>query len=156
MTLGGQGTAAQAAAADDTELTHGYWYGGYRPYYGYRPYWGGYYGFRPYWGGYYGGFAYRPYGFYNPYRVGYYGVYRPFYFRSYYGFGGYACWIAGDGADVAAPVMTLGMRVAENPFVKQETGTPTSKPAAPVTTLPVSIPAAKTTSPYTFKAYGEK
>src|SRR5690242_19309525 len=48
MTLGGQGTAAQAAT-QDTELTHGWhhgggWHGGYGGWGGYRGGWGGYYG----------------------------------------------------------------------------------------------------------------
>lgn len=99
MTLGGQGTAAQAAGADDTELTGGY-YGGYRG--GYGGYRGGYYG--GYRGGYYGGgWGYRG-GYYGGYRGygygwggygyrgwgGYYGGYRPYYGLSI-GFG-YPYW----------------------------------------------------------------
>lgn len=64
MTLGGQGTAAQAAG-EDNELAHGRrWGGGY----GYRGGWGGgyYSGYRGGWGG----------GYYGGYRGGYYTGYR--------------------------------------------------------------------------------
>ena len=134
MTLGGQGTAAQAAAADDTELTHGYrggYYGGYRGGY-YGGYRGGYYGgFRGgYYGGYRGGYygGYRPYyGFvgHRPYYGGYYG-YRPYvqpYFSVGYGFGGYSgyngyyCGISGTNADADAPVVSLNMAVTKDPLV---------------------------------------
>jgi hypothetical protein len=107
MTLGGQGTAAQAAGFDDTELArggrggggghgggghsgfhggyggHGYGhgYGGYGGYYG--GYGGGYYGGGYYGGGYYSGYSpdyYQPYiGGYGGYGYGYGG----------YGYGGY-------------------------------------------------------------------
>jgi hypothetical protein len=118
MTLGGQGTAADAALAD-TELTHGYrgYHGGYgyRGYgygggYGYRGYYGGGYGYRGYYGGGYG-YAHRGYygggygyarGYYGGGYGGYYrgysiGVYRPAYYSSYYYasspvyYGGYYC-----------------------------------------------------------------
>lgn len=98
MTLGGQGTAADAAT-QDTELTHGYrkyggYYGGYGNYYGYRGGYGGYYGgYRGGYGGYgryyggYGGYG-RYYGGYNSfyfsYRPAYYNYYRPYYYRPYY------------------------------------------------------------------------
>jgi len=69
MTLGGQGSADQAAAADDTELTH-YYRGGYG---GYR---GGYYGgYRGGYGGYGGGYR----GYYGGFGGGYYGGYRGYY-----------------------------------------------------------------------------
>src|SRR4051812_14455741 len=72
MTLGGKGTAAQAAT-EDTELARGYHggghYGGYHG--GYRGWGGGYGGYRGYYGGYRGGYG------------GYYGGYRG------YGYGGY-------------------------------------------------------------------
>lgn len=160
MTLGGQGTAAQAAAAEDVELAHGYRYG-YRPYYG---------GFRPYYGGFgYGGFGYRPYGYFNPYRVGYYGGFRPYYrpyfgYARYYGgfggyypwYGGYYCGISGNETDASAPVITLAMKVADAPFVRREAGGDVGKPAAPAVSLPVSMPTGKPASPYIFKAFGEK
>jgi hypothetical protein len=105
MTLGGTGTAAQAAT-EDNELTHGYRYGGYRGWgggYGYRGYygggwnrgWGGYgYGWnRGYYGGWnrgWGGWGYprtvvslnfnRPY--YGGWGGGWGGYYRPSYFYS--------------------------------------------------------------------------
>lgn len=73
MTLGGTGSAAQAAT-EDNELTHGY---RYRGYYG----WGGGYGYRGYYGGWggYGGWN-RGWGGYGWNRGGYYGGYYP---RSY-------------------------------------------------------------------------
>lgn len=86
MTLGGRGTAAQAAT-EDTELARGYHGGGH-----YGGYHGGHYG----WGGGYGGYR----GYYGGYRGGYYsgyrgyyggGYYRPYYasyYRPYYGYGG--------------------------------------------------------------------
>ncbi|MFO0825349.1 MAG: hypothetical protein U0792_19890 [Gemmataceae bacterium] len=85
MTLGGQGTVAEAAT-EDVELTA--YYGGYHG--GFRGGYGGYHG--GYRGGYYGG--YRG-GYYGGYRGGYWGGYRPYYagYRGFYGypryFGGY-------------------------------------------------------------------
>jgi hypothetical protein len=78
VTLGGTGTAAQAAT-EDLELTGGYRYGGYRG-------WGGGYGYRGYYGGYRGGYygGYR--GGYYGYRGGYYGGYRPYYGYSSFSF----------------------------------------------------------------------
>jgi hypothetical protein len=97
MTLGGQGTAAQAAT-EDNELTHGYKYryGGYRGGYGfgyyggYRGYYGGYGGYRGY-GRHYAGYG----GYYGGYRGGYYGGYRGYGYAGYYGgyrpyYGGYS------------------------------------------------------------------
>lgn len=171
MTLGGQGTAAQAAGADDVELTHYYrggygyrggYYGGgwgYRGGYygGYRGYgWGGY---RGGWGGYYGG--YRPYYGYNGF-IGY-GGYRPYYYGGYGGFVGYGsyyggfgyggwgggyCGISGTGDDAGAPIVSLNMAVTKNPV------TGAFKADGASATLPVSLP--KASSPYTYKAYGEK
>ena len=173
MTLGGQGTAEQAAGADDTELTHyyrgGYW-GGYR-----GGYWGGYRG--GYWGGYrggygWGGYGYRGYGW----GGGYYGGYRPYYggyglgigwggYRPYYGGwgGGYVgyssytvgygggwgggCYygISGTGDDAGAPIVSLNMAVTKNPLAGtfKYDGDPAK--AAPQLVTP-SQPAASPTS----------
>ncbi|MBA4062661.1 MAG: hypothetical protein C0501_02930 [Isosphaera sp.] len=205
MTLGGQGTAAQAAAADDTELT------------GYRRYYGGYYGGFGY-GGYgfnrgfypgFGGFGYRGfspgfagYGFnrgfgYGGFYPGYYGGFRPAFYTSYYsrsfypyygGFGGFYngfgygfgngfyCGISGTKDDLAAPVVSLGLKVANNPTAAREPAPAAPAdgtfrydggPANPVPLpapearpapagLPVSLPKATPARPYTYKAYGEK
>jgi hypothetical protein len=158
MTLGGTGTAAQAAADDDTELTHGYrrGYGGYRGgwgggYYG-GGYRGGYYGggYGRGWGGGYGG--YRPYyasynrGYYGGGWGGYYGGHRSYY-SSYYAYrsypvvyGGYYdpfCYsgyyggyygINGDGDDLSAPAMLLGSSAPKNPVAARPTA-----PDAPAT-----------------------
>lgn len=97
MTLGGKGTAAQAAT-EDAELTHGY-RGGYRGGYG-----GGYGGYRggyssSYYGGGYGGYRggygnYHRGGYGGGYGGGYYGGgYRGGY-GSYYG-GGYGSYYGG-------------------------------------------------------------
>jgi len=97
MTLGGQGTVAQAAT-EDLELTGHY---GYRGYYGwgggarYGGYYGGYRGgYRGGYGGYYGGYrggyggygGYRGYygGFARPYYAGYYGGFARPYYGGYY------------------------------------------------------------------------
>jgi len=165
MTLGGQGSADQAAAADDTELTHYYrggyggyrggYYGGYRGGYGgygggYRGYYGGfgggyYGGYRGYYGGYrpyYGGYGYGGYrAYYRPYSYGGFVGYGGFGYGGYSGYSGYYCGISGNEADANAPAVSLNMAVPDN--------------TAPTTTaLPVSL--TKPTSPYTFKAYGEK
>ncbi len=130
MTLGGTGTAAQAAAnADDAELTfhhRRYYGGGYYGGYGYSypsysygysnfycpPYYGGGFGY----GGYGGGFAYsRPYygggfGYGGGYSYGgYYGGYRGHYghHRGYWRI---------NGTDEDAPVISLAMTVANNPM----------------------------------------
>jgi len=210
MTLGGQGTAAQAAAADDTELTHFYrhgygYHGGYRGYYGgYRGYYGGFgygygrgygYGYRPYYGGYYGG--YRPYygyssfasysypSYYGGYGLGCgYGGYGAvgYSYSGYSSYGGGFYGIAGTKEDASAPVVSLALKVANNPLTPREPA-PTANadgsfrydggPANPVPqpkadaepsaranlsagSLPVSLPKAKPAGPYTYKAYGEK
>lgn len=122
MTLGGQGTAKQAAT-EDNELTYYRHYGGYHGWhggYGYRGYYGGYRGYYGGYRGFYGG--YRPYaGFYRPYYGGYYG-YRPAFYRGYYGvpyYGGgfyssyyypsygYCLGISGDVTN-SAPTVNLG------------------------------------------------
>ena len=149
MTLGGAGTAAQAAADDDTELTHGYrrgWggYGGYRGGY-YGGGWGGGYG-RGWGGGYYGGYRpyYAGYGGYGGGWGGYYGGYRSYY-SSYYAYrsypvyyGGYSDWchpgysiyygINGDGDDLSAPAMLLGSSAPKNTVAARPTA-----PDAPAT-----------------------
>jgi len=199
MTLGGQGTATSAAtAAEDTELTHGYrggYYGGYRGYYGgYRGFYGGYRGF-------YGrGWGYRGWGY--PYSYAYRPFFRPW--RGYYGYGGYGyggygypgyayggfgpgiyIGINGTQDDVNAPVMTLNLAGAKNPFVAEpsrsndlndEPGTfpydgdpanpvpqvrpdaePRSQGAPAAVGLPVSLKKEiKPANPYRYKAYGEK
>lgn len=118
MTLGGKGTAAQAAS-EDTELTHGYRYG-YRGYYGgygygYRGGWGGYYGgyysgYRGYYGGYSSFSYYRP-AYYSSYyyaRPYYSSFYYPAYYPTYYSYG--PSIYLGIGGDVLsdAPTITLG------------------------------------------------
>jgi hypothetical protein len=189
MTLGGQGTVAEAAT-EDVELTAhhggyhggfhggyggyhggyrgGYYggyrggYGGYRGYYGgYRPYYAGYRGFYGY-PRYYGGYGlgwYRPWGFGGYYRRPYYysSYYYPSYYGGYgyssYGYGGYGyCGIGGTAEDADAPVVTLNMAVANSPFRPHDTEAKTAP--APADTLPVSL--TKPSSPYTYKAYGEK
>ncbi len=199
MTLGGKGTAEQAAT-EDTELAGGYrgYYGGYRGYGyggGYR---GGYYSsyYRGGYGGYYGG--YRGYGGYNSfsyYRPAYYYAPRvyPAYYRPYpvyssfyyggYGSGfGFSIGIGGDSLSLSAPAVQLGAGVAP------PTASPMARPAAPgdgtfrydggpavpvplpkadpqpippanssaSTDLPVSLKPKAATSPYKYKAYGEK
>ena len=123
MTLGGTGTAAEAASADDTELTH--WYRRY--YRGYRSYYGGYgYGG---WG--YGGWGYSSFRYYSSFRPVYYRpyVYRPVYFRPayyrpyyfpraipYVSYGrGYYWRIDADEDDLNTPVITLGSSVPSKP-----------------------------------------
>jgi hypothetical protein len=195
MTLGGQGTAAQAAT-EDTELTGHY--GGYRGWgggYGYRGYYGGYRG------GYYGGYrgyygGYRGYSYYRPYYTGYYG-YRPYYYPRYYPayYGGYYGYnpyyygpsfgiyvgISGD-ATSSAPTVNLGNSFAPpapmvqpdvpndgtfpydggpvNPVPLPKADQQSIPPANPIQTAPISgktQPGIKpATTPYKYKAYGEK
>jgi hypothetical protein len=132
MTLGGKGTAAQAATAkDDTEEAccwrhHCCWGGGYGGYYGGGYYGGGYYGggYSSYYGGqggygyssyysyapaYYNSFAYRPYYNYQPYVNYYAGAgYRG-------GFGGNYYAVNGTSVDATAPVTSLALATAKNP-----------------------------------------
>jgi hypothetical protein len=130
MTLGGSGTAAQAAADDDTELTHGYrryyggygyGYGGYRSYYGHG--WGHHHGYRPYyasfhrpyyggWGGY--GSYYSSYSVYRSYPAVYGGYYDPFCYSGYYG-------ISGDADDLSAPALLLGSSQPKNTVAARQT-----------------------------------
>lgn len=183
MTLGGTGTAAQAATADDTELAHYYrhhgYYGGYRGGYygGYRGYYGGI-GY----GGYGGGYGYRSYytGYaYRPYYGGYYGGYRPYYtsYYSSFGYGGFGYGYGGgyylgcsDTGD--AQVISLGAKAASNPFVAREPapgiessggfrydGGPANPVAQPkpdvIDSKPIGLQT-KPAKPYAYKAYGEK
>lgn len=133
MTLGGKGTAAQAAASiDDTELAccrryHGC-YGGYGGGYGYSSYYGGgygggfgyssYYSYRPYYGG---GYGYRPYSsYYGGYGGGYGGYGYGGYGRGGFigiGIGGFRR-ISGDESDANTPAVSLGLSVANNPVVQ--------------------------------------
>ena len=122
MTLGGQGTPAQAAG-EDNDLAHGRryggggygWGGGYRGgyYSGYRGGWGGgYYG--GYRGGYYAGYRgwgggyYRPAYYYTP-RVYYssYPVYSSYYSNDCAPGAGFTFGING-GATSGAPAVNLG------------------------------------------------
>jgi hypothetical protein len=154
----------------------GGYYGGYYPRtfislgFG-RPYYGGYYGGLGGYGGYYGG--YYPSAYSYPIYSGYYG-------SSYYGCSsGVYLGIAG-GAGTAAPVVNLGDSFASPPPVTQ----PMAQPAAPEGTFPydggpsnpVPLPnadpkpptvsdlpisgkkpgIAPATTPYKYKAYGEK
>jgi hypothetical protein len=130
MALGGTGTAAQAASADDTEVMHwnrrGYGYGGYRGYYG-GGWGGGYYaGYGRGWGGgYYGGYG-RGWGggygggwgggYYGGGWGGGYGGYRGYYnsysvyrtYPVYYGGYGFYYGINGNQDDLLAPATNLG------------------------------------------------
>lgn len=196
VTLGGKGTAAQAAV-EDNELTHGR---GYRGYYG----WGGGYGYRGYHGGYgsyYGGYRGGYYGGYSSfsyYRPSYYyGGYRPYYYSSYYypTFPVYSTYYSygpslylgiGGGLASGAPTVTLGESFARPPAVT-EPAQPMAPPVAPggtfpydggpinpvpvpkadpqaippanpsnATDLPISVKPKAATTPYKYKAYGEK
>jgi hypothetical protein len=175
MTLGGQGTAASAAATDNEQA----WYHGYR-----RGYWHGYYngyygGFAPYYAGYYP-YAYSyayPYSYYAPPVVGYYGPYG----RVAVGIYG----INGTRGDLASPAVTLTLGSSVNPLYQGKSASPTPAPAypydggpaspipqpqqdtvlpggqtnppSPAVGLPVSLPRnPQTTKPYAYKAYGEK
>jgi hypothetical protein len=184
MTLGGQGTAASAKAAADSELAwyHGY-YRGYR-----RGYYNGFYG-GP--GGYYAGYYPTVY----PYGVGYYApaFYPPV--IGYYGrFGGISVGlygINGTGSDASAPAVSLNLAGTPNsvaqrqtkptpaptaesgtyrydggpanpvPLPKQDPGAPNGQatPTLPPNAgLPVSLPKtpAQPAKPYAYKGYGEK
>jgi hypothetical protein len=185
MTLGGQGTAASAKAAPDSQLT---WFPGYRAGYRngfYRGYYGGGWG----WGGYYP--AYYPYAYPVGYGVGLYPPVVGFYGR----FGGVAVGfgINGTAGDLAAPVVPLNLSGSGNPMIlggakqgqspappvqpgqfqydggpnapvplpKQDAGAPNSQATPnlpPSTGLPVSLPKAGTppAKPYAYKGYGEK
>jgi hypothetical protein len=175
MTLGGKGSAARAAAADDTELTwcHRRCYGcGWGC--GYRCGWGG---------GYYGGYGVSYYSYapafpaysYSSFSYAPYSCYRPY----YGGFGGgFYVGINGKESDASAPAVSLNRAVADSPAVASRAANPAgafrydggpanpvplpkadaapSTPAAPAATgLPVSLKA-KPARPYTYKAYGEK
>jgi hypothetical protein len=138
MTLGGKGTAAQAAA-EDTELARGY----HRGYYG----WGGGYGYRGYYGGfnsfyrpYYGGF-YSSYSFYRP-AFYYSSFYRPYYYSSFYyptfpvysSFYGTSFYLGiGGGVTSGAPTVTLGGGFAQP---AAQPGRPMAPPVAPDGTFP--------------------
>jgi hypothetical protein len=186
LTLGGAGTAADAAGAGDTELMH--WNRGY---YGYRGYYGGYRGFYGGygWGGYgYGWGGYRSFGYAYPtyyssfYRPAFYYpsyAYRPYFsyyprvtpYYGYYG-RGYYRWIGGDADDQDAPAITLNgaaprqtadvvvpvAPAADRPGTFRYDGpaSPVPQPKTDATNMPVSLPKSKPTSPYTYKAYGEK
>ncbi|AMV23931.1 hypothetical protein VT84_06020 [Gemmata sp. SH-PL17] len=188
MTLGGKGTAQQAAT-EDTELARGYRYygghgyhghygyrGGYGYYggYGYRGGYGGYYGgYRGYYGGYYGG--YRPAYYYTP-RVYYSNYYYPTYYPTYYG-GGFYIGISGNSNDATAINLGgIGSRPVSQPVPAPTAGDGTfpydggpanpvplpkadpqmNPPANPSADLPVSFKPKPATSPYKYKAYGEK
>jgi hypothetical protein len=178
MTLGGKGTPAQAAAADDTELT---WCR--RRFYGCG--WGGC-GYRGFYGGYCGGYGVSYYSyapvFYPPVYYSSFSYYGPTcYYRPYYGGfgGGFYMGINGTDKDASAPAVSLNRAAAANPAVTTRTeapgdpfrydggpanpvplprpdAAPKSQAAPAATGLPVSLPRAKPAGPYTYKAYGEK
>ena len=201
MTLGGKGTAEQAAT-EDNELARGYHggYGGYRGGYGYGGYgyrggygyssfyrgygggYGGYYGgYRGYYGGYYRPAYYAPRYYYPSYYGGGYGGYYPGYSSFYYsspGFG-FSIGIGGDSVSAAAPVVPLGGLSVPQPMTPPaQPGDGTFRydggPAVPVpqpkadpqpippagtlapADLPISLKPKAATSPYKYKAYGEK
>ncbi len=180
MTLGGRGTAEQAAT-EDNELARGYrYYGGYRGGYGY--------------GGYRGYYSSGSYTSYRTYNVGYYRpayyytprVYYPTYYQTYpvyptYYSGcstgvGFTLGIGGN----AAPAVPLGTSLSRpipqpmappaapgdgtfrydggpaNPVPMPKADPQTIPPAGTSASndLPVSLKSK--TSPYKYKAYGEK
>ena len=109
MTLGGKGTASEAATAtDDTELTGGYHGGGYHGggYHGGGYHGGGYHGGGSHGGGYHGGYG-GNHGGYGGYRDGYCGGYRGY----YGGYGGYGGYRARAMAGAATIVRTLLLAV---------------------------------------------
>jgi hypothetical protein len=164
MTLGGTGTAAKAAASTDDTALACCW-----------RHWGCGYG----WGGGYAATAwsagYRP--FLRPYAT-HYAVSR--------GLRGGFAYVGATQSDVNAPLVSLNLSVARNPFAMQARNvtspeaqpddgfrydggpinpvplprpdsSPTTQAQVPATGLPVSLPkATKPSSPYTYKAYGEK
>ena len=182
MTLGGRGTAAQAAT-EDTELARGYrgGYGGSRGGYGYRGgsgggYYSGYRGYGGGYGGYYGG-GYG--GYYRP--AYYYPTYSyPTYYSTYpscYGGGIYLGIGGGSGVPTVALGSGLSVPVGQpmpQPIVPGD-GTfrydggpvnpvplpriepqaiPPANPSSAPFDLPVSLkPKAE---PFKYKAYGEK
>jgi hypothetical protein len=183
MTLGGKGTARQAAT-EDNELAGGYrghYYGGYRGwgygYGGYRGYYGGgyYTSFRGHhgsWGGYY-----RPAVYYAPrvYYPSYYYSY-PVYSTYYYDCAPAVGFTLGIGGATAPTVPLTGLAPAvpqpmaapaapnggtfrydggpANP-VPQPQADPQAVPPANPNDLPVSLKP-RAASPYKYKAYGEK
>lgn len=200
MTLGGKGTAEQAAT-EDTELAGGYrgYYGGYRGYgdggyrggygYGYGGYRGGYYNsfYRGGYGGYYGGYrgyygGYNSFSYYRPAYYRPYPVYSSYYYSGYGPGFGFSIGIGGDSLTLSAPTVALGT------IVERPTAPPMAPPAVPgdgtfrydggpaipvpmpkadpqpippanssvTTDLPVSLKPKAATSPYKYKAYGEK
>lgn len=183
MTLGGKGTAAEAAAADDTELTRccRRWGGGCGWGGGYSVGWSGGWGGCG-WGGGYTSFSFssRPFCYQPVFRptCGWGGGWNCGWNGGWGGgwnggWGGGFCRISGSAADAGAPVVALtfgGTRPSEpmaqapvnrptaNPVPKAEPAKPA--PALPPTyDIPVSLAGKATTpaaKPYTFKAYGEK
>lgn len=140
MTLGGTGTAAQAAT-EDTELARGYHhgygggyggYGGYRGGYGYGGGYGGYRGgyssfYRGGYGGYYGGYSSFSY-----YRPAYY--YHPTYYSSYYSYPVYSSYYGGCGSGFGFSLGIGGTAISVNtPAVALGTpfAHPMAQPAAP-------------------------
>lgn len=164
LTLGGTGSAAQAAT-EDNELAHGR----YRGYYGWG---GGYsYGYR---GGYYGGYNtfYRPAYYSNFYyapRVAYPTYYvapRPVFYAApvYYYTPGVSFYLGiGGGAGTAAPAVNLGspMQMPAQPGGLRYDGGPANpvplpKPDADPTAGGVLPIGAKPATQFRYKAYGEK
>lgn len=171
LTLGGTGSAAQAAT-EDNELAHGR----YRGYYGWG---GGYsYGYR---GGYYGGYStfYRPAyysSFYYSPRVvypTYYVAPRPVYYTApvYYYQPGVSFYIGiGGNSGTAAPAVNLGapMQMPAQPGggFRYDGGpaNPVPQPKPDAQPIPGADPTAATVlpigarpaSPFRYKAYGEK
>ncbi|MBM3980982.1 MAG: hypothetical protein FJ304_11985 [Planctomycetes bacterium] len=173
LTLGGQGTPAQAAG-EDNELTHGrrYYGGGW----GYRGgYYTGYRGWNGGWGGYY-----RPVYYYAPrvyyptyYRVA--PVYPTYYFSDCAPGVSFTFGISG-GAASGAPALNLGARPVPQPMpsvgpdgtFRYDGGpaVPVPLPKADPQLIPPASPLPSATdlpisgkpkpAPYKYKAYGEK
>jgi hypothetical protein len=159
MTLGGSGTAAQAAS-EDTELARGGYgggrggygggyrggygggyrggygggYGGYRGGYGgYGGYRGGYGGYAGYRGGYYGGYRGGYYGGYGGYWGGGYGGYYPY--AGYYGYpyygGGVGIYLGINGGSSGVPVVNLGDNYAPPDGYMPPPAQPMAQPTPP-------------------------
>jgi hypothetical protein len=158
---------------------YGGYRGGYYGGYGYRGYYYG--GYRPYYGGYSSFSYYRPAYYYAP-RV-YYPSYYYATYPVYPTYGGVGIYLGiGGGAGTGAPAVQLGTSFAQ-PAASQPMAPPVAPgdgtfpydggPANPVplpkadpqaippanptaTDLPISLKPKTATTPYKYKAYGEK
>jgi len=155
------------------------YYGGYGGYYsGYRGYYGGYSSFSYYRPAYYSSFYYA-----RPYYSSFYYPTFPVY-STYYSYGPSLYLGIGGGLASGAPTVTLGESFARPPAMTQPMAPPTAPgdgtfpydggpinpvplpkgepqtipPANPsnATDLPISVKPKAATTPYKYKAYGEK